>query len=497
MSRFTRRSFLASSVSAPLAFAPSLPAQSDPACAKGPLPPLRVHQGGHLLETASGKPLFWLGDTAWQLIASTTRDECSYYLQTRASQGFTVIQAVVLAEFDGVRKVSALGLQPFADNNPERPNEAYFDRVVEIVEEAGRRGLYIALLPTWGDKLTAPWGAGPRLFRSDNLGVARSYAAYLARKVKHCSNVVWMLGGDRPARLDAHFRDAATKYGFAPDQDWTPIWSAFADGIVAESSTKPLFLYHPQGGPVSTSVLLAGAKWLSVNGIQSGHGSGRDTPTWELIERDYRISPSKPTLDLEPNYEDHPVNPWPAWDPAMGYFRGYDVRKQLYRSVFAGACGVTYGHHAIWQFASQRNGAINHADRDWIDAIQRPGANQAGFLRRLIESRPFFERIPDQSVIVNQATDRRAHAQATRDRDGRYLLVYVPDADQTVSLNLASMRPGKRNGWWFDPRTGIGTRINGEFRGTQVELRTPSYGPDWVLAIDSAQESYLPPGLLS
>lgn len=30
--------------------------------------------------------------------------------------------------------------------------------------------LYVALVPTWGDKLTAPWGAGPRLFRSDNLG---------------------------------------------------------------------------------------------------------------------------------------------------------------------------------------------------------------------------------------------------------------------------------------------------------------------------------------
>jgi hypothetical protein len=29
------------------------------------------------------------------------REEADHYLETRAAQGFTVIQAVVLAEFDG------------------------------------------------------------------------------------------------------------------------------------------------------------------------------------------------------------------------------------------------------------------------------------------------------------------------------------------------------------------------------------------------------------
>jgi hypothetical protein len=35
-------------------------------------------------------------------------------------------------------------------------------------------------------------------------------------------------------------------------------------------------------------------------------------------------------LDAEPNYEDHPVNPWPKWNTDSGYYRDYDVRKQLY-----------------------------------------------------------------------------------------------------------------------------------------------------------------------
>ena len=71
--------------------------------------------------------------------------------------------------FGGVKEPTAEGLLPFADQDPRRPNDRFFDRVAEIVDEAARMGLYMALLPAWGDKLTAPWGAGPRLFRNDNL----------------------------------------------------------------------------------------------------------------------------------------------------------------------------------------------------------------------------------------------------------------------------------------------------------------------------------------
>lgn len=101
--------------------------------------------------------------------------------------------------------------------------------------------------------------------------------------------------------------------------------------------------------------------------------------------------PHKPTLDAEPNYEDHPVNPWPTWNPENGYYRDYDVRKQTYRSVFAGACGVTYGHHSVWQFYSPREEKINYPDRYWTEAMDRPGAVQVGYLKMLIDSRPQLE----------------------------------------------------------------------------------------------------------
>jgi len=464
------------------------------------LPPIRVNAGGHFLETADRRPFFWLGDTAWALIHATNREECSYFLRTRADQGYTVIQAVVLAEFNGVGAPSALGQHPFLNDDPARPNETYFNRVVEIVDEAATQGLYVALLPAWGDKLTAPWGDGPRIFRLDNLPVVRAYGQYLGAKLKGRTNVIWMLGGDRPAVLDparpsVYPNAPGIAAGFPADQDWRPIWREMAAGLVEGLGARALTLYHPPGG-IGTSATLGQEPWLDANGWQSGHGGGHDVPIWESIVHDFALTPAKPTLDLEPNYEDHPVSPWPRWDPSLGYFRDLDVRKQCYRSVLAGACGVTYGHHAVWQFAGLRNDVINHADRDWVDALHRPGARQMIHLRRLIESRPFFNRIPDPALVTNPAPGGAQHITASRDTEGTYALVYFPESDQAATVDLGKLKPGKLHVWWYDPRTGFPRDAGIIDGGAPREFRSPAFGPDWVLVLDSVAVNYPPPGAI-
>jgi hypothetical protein len=464
-----------------------------------PLPAIRVQNEGHYLQTEDGRPFFWLGDTGWKLFHSTTPAECSYYLQIRARQGFTVIQTMVISENE-LADTNALGEKPFLNNDPMTPNEKYFDRVVEIVDEAAADGLYLALVPAWGDLLTAPWGVGPRVFRNDNLPAARAYAKYLGRKLKGRSNVVWVLGGDRPAKLDGSKPDqwpqtGARKAGFPADYDWTPIWRELAAGITEGTETSPVFLYHPQGGEYRTSKFLAGESWLSINGMQSGHGGGHDIPVWEWVAQDYALTPAKPTMDLEPNYEDSPYNPWPRWNPATGYFTDHDVRKQTYRSVFAGACGVTYGNHCVWQFAGPRYEPINFPNHDWITALYRPGGSSMIFLRRLMESRPFFSRIPDQSLIADDPGKGGLHLQATRDREGSYALVYFPLNDQTAKIDLGKLNAKNVRAWWYDPRTGVGTLI-GEFAGgSPRDFRTPPQGPDWVLVLDDVEKDYAPPGL--
>ena len=460
------------------------------------LPPVEVAPGGHYL-VAGGKPFFWLGDTAWELVHATTDTEAAYYLHTRAAQGFTVVQTVVLSEFDGLTKPTPGGLLPFHNGDPAHPNAAYFARVVRLVDQAACLGLRVALVPAWGDKLTAPWGAGPRLFTTANLPVARAYGRYLGALLRGRTNVVWLLGGDRPARLaglkNAYLQAIAAKAGFAPDADWTAIWRAIAAGLREGQGTAPLIVFHPQGGDDSSSQQLAAEPWLSVNGMQSGHGGGHDQPVWTWIARDWAASPTRPTLDLEPNYEDHPYNPWPRWDASTGYFDDYDVRKQVYRSVFAGGAGVSYGHHSVWGFVGPRNDVINHAKMDWVSALDRPGARQMVHLRDLMLSRPFASRVPDDALLVGGQGERGRHIVATRG-DG-YALVYIPTSDTDFTVDLARIGSARTRAWWFDPRAGVAAPA-GEFPGKgRQTFTTPPTGPDWVLVLDDAAARFAPPGL--
>jgi hypothetical protein len=45
---------------------------------------------------SDGTPFFWSADTAWSLFVNLDRDEVVRYLDARARQGFTVVQAVAV-----------------------------------------------------------------------------------------------------------------------------------------------------------------------------------------------------------------------------------------------------------------------------------------------------------------------------------------------------------------------------------------------------------------
>ncbi len=440
------------------------------------LEPLRVSENRRFLVTESGRPFFWLGDTAWELFHRCTREEAERYLENRRRKGFTVIQAVALAEFDGLHTPNPYGDLPLLDDDPARPNEAYFRHVDAVIRMAAEKGLYVGLLPTWGDKVIGMWGTGPVVFDEEK---AHVYGRWLGQRYRDWPNIIWILGGDRPA--------------IHGDHDVRPIWRAMAAGIVAGNGRRPLTTYHPQGG-YSSSAWLHAEPWLDLNMMQSGHGHGHDAPTWEMVEHDYSLTPTKPVLDGEPNYEDHPVRPWPRWNPTDGYYRDHDVRKQLYRSVFAGACGVTYGHHSIWQFYDpQKHSVINHADRSWQAALDRPGAWHAGHLRRLMGSRPALERIPDQAMVIGVPRGAHEHLRATRDRTGRYALIYTPIV-QSITVRLDVISGNAVRAWWFNPRTAAATEIGVLPTAGEQTFEPPVDGPDWVLVLDDVGQDFPPPG---
>jgi hypothetical protein len=429
---------------------------------------LQTAPSGHYLTNSSGHPFFWLGDTAWELFHRLKMDEINTYFENRQSKGFNVIQACILAEMNGLKTPNRYGDVPFIDLNPAKPNEKYFQFVDSVVQLALTKKLYMGLLPAWGDKVTLFWGTGPVVFNPENAYV---YGRWLGNRYAKYPNIIWILGGDRPAIKE--------------DSDWRPVWRAMAKGILEGTKGRALITYHPSGGENSSSQYIHSESWLNINMIQSGHGAGHDVAIWKLIDRDRKLIPTKPVLDAEPNYEDHPVNPWPKWNPENGYFRDYDVRKQCYRSVFAGACGVTYGHHSIWQFWSPREDRINHADRYWTEALDRPGAFQVGYLRSLIESRTQLTRIPDQTIVVKGQGEKGEYICATRDSLGSYILVYIPTG-KAFGIDAHALKSPEVIVTWFNPKNAEYSAATYVKNENFLEFSTPTLGVgnDWVLILE-------------
>src|SRR4030095_13873518 len=263
------------------------------------------HNHRYLLK--DGKYFLWLGDTAWELFHRLTRDEANEYLKRRSQQGFTIIQAVVLAEFDGLHTPNAYGNKPLINDDPTKPNEAYFQHVDYIIDRAASYDLNIGLLPTWGDKVYKHnWGVGPEIFNTQN---AKVYGRWIGNRYKNKKNIVWILGGDRNPRNES---DVA-------------IWRAMAEGIMEGTDMKAMISFHPQPADMGSATWFHNDEWLGFNMFQMGHC--RDNNVYDKMQAVYDLRPVKPVMDAEPIYEDHPVC-FNAKD--LGTSNAYDVRKFAY-----------------------------------------------------------------------------------------------------------------------------------------------------------------------
>ncbi|MGE5557285.1 MAG: glycoside hydrolase family 140 protein, partial [Bacillota bacterium] len=463
-----------------------------------------VSGNGRFLTTEDGQPFFWLGDTAWELFHRLNRSEVETYLSNRAAKGFNVIQCVLLAELDGLGTANALGDRPLKyvnnkwepsqpDTTPgSDPNDAYqydyWDHADYIINRCDELGMYAGVLPTWGDKVYRS-----TIFNTTN---AYIYGWFLGDRYKAKKNIIWILGGDRAAM------DGST--------DYKGVWRAMAEGIAdgvnginsqngSADYTTTFMTYHPSGWSSSSNWFHADA-WLDCNMYQSGHNMYDNNYCWEQAKRDWdRTSPVKPVVDGEPAYEDHPVN----WNPANGWFYDYDVRKDVYRSIFAGGLGITYGAHGIWQMYAPGRGAISSARTYWYDSLDFPGAFDMKHVKDLMLSRPFFVRVPDQTLMNTEGTGGD-HAQATRASDGGYAMVYFPRETASITIYASRLSGAQINAWWYNPRDGkcytqSGAQTTSPFETFNKADRT--FDPpgsnsvlDWVLVLDDASRGYGAPG---
>lgn len=410
--------------------------------ARLPLPRLKVSDNKRFLVKEDGQPFFWLGDTAWELFHRLNRAEAEKYLANRAERGFTVVQAVVIAELNGYTVPNPNGYLPLVDLDPARP----------AVKD------------------------GKPLFTPEN---AETYGRWLGQRYRD-KGIVWILGGDWPIENDIQ----------------REIIRAMARGLRQGDGGTHLITLHPPGGNGSSSWFQNDDR-LDFNLRQNGHVT-EYTGRYDQTIADYDRTPVKPVIDGEPIYEDHPI----SFDAKrFGHSIAADVRRPLYWDLFSGACGHTYGNHAVWQMRAPGRPPINNPLMPWFEAINQPGAAQMQFARWLLESRPFLTRVPDDSVIV---TDRvptsvpgagRYRFVATRDAEGSYAMVYAP-VGRKFKVHMDKVTGPQVKAWWFNPRNGEAAAI-GEFPNTgEREFTPPIYGEllDRVLVLDSAARHFPPPG---
>ncbi|MDB5018979.1 MAG: hypothetical protein JWQ28_106 [Pedobacter sp.] len=449
-------------------FATGVNAQKSPGKGAESVPlRLRVSDNKRFLVYEDGKPFFYLGDTAWELFHRLSLEEAALYMDDRKSKGFTVIQACVLAELDGLHAPNVYKHTPLQNDDPATPNEAYFQDIDKFLKLAASKGLYVGLLPTWGDKVFRNnWGNGPEIFNAKNAGV---YGKFLGTRYKDQRNIIWILGGDRNPR----------------DSNDVAIWRAMAEGIVegVGGYGRAVMTFHPapkaDGG---SSTWFQNDRWLDFNMLQTGHCKNGNN--YEKISHDYNLTPIKPVLDGEPLYEDHPV----CFDlKKNGYSNANDVRKLAYWQLFAGAFGHTYGCHAVWQFYDKGREPVNSPARTWKEALDLPGARQMGYVKKLILSKPVLDRIPDQGLIVGDNPKDSSYCSATRAANGSYAFIYTPTG-KVLRIKTSTLKGRSLTMQWYNPRTGMYSKKENQVKKPEM-LFVPTesaQGLDWVLVLSAA-----------
>jgi Protein of unknown function (DUF4038)/Putative collagen-binding domain of a collagenase len=435
------------------------------------LQPLKISGNKRYFQTGDGNPFFWLGDTGWLLFKKLTREEAVHYLDVRKQEGFNVVQVMLLHE---LTVTDAYGDSALTGEDVSRPKITkgndfknkeeydYWDNVDFVIDEAEKRGIYMALVPVWGSNI-----------KKVTVKHVKEYAVFLANRYKNKSNIIWVNGGD-------------TKGNDALDK-----WNSIGNTI-RSIDKKHLITFHPRGRN-SSSEWFQNEPWLDFNMFQSGHRTyAQDTSSnetlhygednWRYVNNDYKLKPTKPTLDGEPSYEGIPYG---LHDTTLPRWKDKDVRRYAYWSVFAGAAGFTYGDNSVIQMHKPGDKTVAYGAKEyWFQAMNDPGSSQMIWLKKLMLSKSYFNRVPDESLVADQGK-RYNYVAATRGEGYAFFYDYT---GRNFKVNMGKIQGAKVKATWYNPIKGT-KKLIGLFVNKDVHNFDPpgeqEDGNDWILILES------------
>ena len=425
----------------------------------GPTPksrkhPVGVSDNGRYLVDQNCNPFLITGDSPQALMVNLSESQADAFFADRKRLGFNTLWINLLCgTYTGGRPDASTfdGIRPFTnDFDLSTPNEAYFKRVDRFLRLAARRGITVLLDP-------AETGSFLGVLGANGVDGARAYGRYLGARYRAFDNIIWMSGND--------FQDYQ-------DPAADAVVQAVALGI------QDVDERHIHTVELNLTGSLEDPSWAPIIQLNASYTY---LPTYAQVLADYNRN-AMPTFMVEANYEfEHEAENEPT--PEI-------LRRQAYWSLLSGATGQMYGNKYTWPFLA-----------GWQSHLDTPGAIQMGYVKRLFESRRWFELVPDQSHSVVTAgygtflggasVGTSDYVTAARTPDGSLVMAYLPTMPSTgfISVDMSQLAaPAKAS--WYDPSRGTFAKIAGSpFDNSGTQDFTPP-GPnrdgdgDWVLVLE-------------
>jgi len=438
-----------------------------PLVASNPVLPLKVSADRRHLTDQKNQPFLYHADTAWMLFFKLNPSEASVYLAARKAQGFNVVQVQLTGFLGTATQEGELPFPPPSHDFSE-PNEAFFGHVDNVVAEASRQGLVLAIAPAWSGCCGEGWAGETKDKRPAPLNTngpekSRNLGRWIGARYAKADNILWIMGGDND-----------------PDNARESI-RQLALGI-KEAAPTHLMNYHAASTHSSTDVWPAEESWLELSMVYTyfrgfNKAWNKNQPdVHEVSHAEWAKVPVRPFFLGESTYEGEHGE----WGSAL------QVRKQAWGCLLAGGCGHAYGS-PNWNFPE-----------NWRDVLNLPGASSLKHLRTLLEAHPWWTLQPD---IKNAfASDERGPAAANDSMvaalaaDDSFGICYVPSR-RSITVDFNQISGANPHAVWFNPRTGeslpapLASTPSAKVRHT---LAPPSEG-DWVLVIEDPSKGNATP----
>lgn len=437
--------------------------------------PLKISANHRYLVDQNDVPFLIVGDDPQTIVTQLSTADAAGFFSNRAAHGYNALWIDVLnsgpyhpatrndgATYDGIAPFTGhvAGGNDTSHYDLSMPNEAYFERVDQMLDLATKYGFLIFLNPVeTGQWVPTLMNNGPEK--------CHAYGEFLGRRFKRYRNIVWLSGNDFDKWSDPK-RDAVVL--------------AVAKGIQAEVPEQ-MQTIELNTWASSSSDDPRWAAFISINATYTYY------PTYLQMWHSYNYKPHLPAFLLEGHYD--MADNWPD-----EYGTPSVLRRQEYWAMLSGAKGEFYGNNYTDDFMS-----------GWKSFVDTVGVNQLMLWHAFFSAMPWQDLVPDQDHTVVTAgygtpghdkdqASKMDFCTASKTEDGSIVAAYMP-TPREITVNMAQLKaPAAAK--WFDPVSGTYITIpGGPFANAGERKFAPPHkvnessgDGDWVLLLVAQGAAY-------